>query len=135
MKIIKAKVDYDSVEDIFYGRPMKRNYKESILVNNLILDLNDKGEVVGIEVMDFAKLLHVPKDFLFHLNKGRIGVHINEESIKFTAELFGVFRNKERESFLDFERENTYGISPSSLVAPINKGGKGGYCSKLASIS
>ncbi len=119
MKIVKARVDYDSLEDIFYGRPMKRNYKESILLDNLIIDLNDKGEVVGIEILNFAKLLHVPKYLISRFTRGKIRIEISKKSIKFTAELGGIFRNKERESFLDFERENIYGISPSSLIAPI----------------
>jgi len=117
---VKAKVDYDFVEDIFYARPAEReDYKESILLDDFVLDLNSRGEIVGVEILHFARMLNISKYFISHARKGQLDILIDKEHIRLNINLAGEFRNKERERFLDFERENAYGISPSSLVMPI----------------
>jgi len=49
-------IEYDSAADVSYIRIRRDKVAETIeLDDNLIVDLNDKGEIVGLEILSFSK--------------------------------------------------------------------------------
>jgi len=49
-------IEYDSAADVSYIRIRRDKIADTIeLDDNLIVDLNDKGEIVGLEILSFSK--------------------------------------------------------------------------------
>ena len=66
----KGKFDYDFTEDVIYIYPKKRTYASSIQIGNMILDLDKRRKIVGLEILEASKFLHVPKMLIKYLRKG-----------------------------------------------------------------
>ncbi|MAF34757.1 hypothetical protein CMO91_02840 [Candidatus Woesearchaeota archaeon] len=60
----KLEFDYDEEHDIFAAMDVDREYDVSLPKKNVILDLDKKGRVVGIEIMNASKLLALKKSEL-----------------------------------------------------------------------
>ena len=49
-------IEYDPVADVSYIRVRRDRVSDTIeLDDNLIIDLNERGEVVGLEILNFSK--------------------------------------------------------------------------------
>jgi len=91
VKMVQAKVSYDSEEDsLFLYRSGVRS-KGSVIAGNFILDLSHKGTVKGIEIMKATKTLSIvedrkiPKEFFKHIQKANIRTKIENNIV------YGVF--------------------------------------------
>lgn len=110
---------YDHVDDIFYSYPLDRKYKESVMIDNFVFDLDANNEVVGIEIIDYSKLLGLSKYYANRIQKGKINIHVNSETIRIEIHALVNIRNKNRDSYIDYERVNKEDISPSSLSCSV----------------
>jgi len=53
---MEYRIDYDSSADALYIRIREDKIVDSIeITDKIIVDLNDKNEIVGIEILDFSK--------------------------------------------------------------------------------
>ena len=53
---MKYQIEYDSITDALYIRVRDEEVFDSLEINeNIILDLNEKHEIIGIEVLNFSK--------------------------------------------------------------------------------
>jgi len=56
MKVMEYIIEYDSAADVSYIRIRRDKIADTIeLDDNMIVDLNDKGEIVGLEILSFSK--------------------------------------------------------------------------------
>jgi len=53
----KFRLDYDSEEDLLYLYNENKKSKGSVEFGDLIVDLEKKGEIVGLEIFDASKYL------------------------------------------------------------------------------
>ncbi len=52
----ELKVSYDRVADALYIRLREGKVADSVELNEgIIVDLNERGEIVGLEIIDFSK--------------------------------------------------------------------------------
>ncbi|MFH1788852.1 MAG: DUF2283 domain-containing protein [Candidatus Altiarchaeota archaeon] len=114
----EAMHSYDYAEDIFYARPIDRAYKESVIYDNFIFDLDEDNKVAGIEILDYSKLLGLSKYHISHAQRGKLELVVNQDSIKLTILVEVLMRNKQRERLVDIERMNEGLITPSRLECP-----------------
>ena len=72
---VKFKLDYDLNEDVLYAYSEKAKTKESLeLTRDIIVDLDKKDNIVGIEILNAYKFLHtlnqeITKNMLSELDK------------------------------------------------------------------
>jgi len=66
-----AKILYDKNEDMLYVYSGKHP-KFSLEVNNLVLDISSRGQVVGIEILDASKFLGISKKMLAAIKEAKI---------------------------------------------------------------
>ena len=53
---MEYRLEYDSIADALYIRVRDDKVHDTIEVSkNIIVDLNDKGEIIGIEILNFSK--------------------------------------------------------------------------------
>ena len=111
--------EYDYLEDTSFFNTNYRNYKESILFEDLVFDLNDDGKVIGIEIFNTSKLLHTKKAFLNRVKTLRFEVHIDKENIEFSINMDIEIRNKLTQKNLIVSEPNIWGIKPTNIISPI----------------
>ena len=69
MKTLKGKgeADYDFKQDILFFKTKDREYKKSIELDNIVLDIDEEGFIVGIQIFEASKFLNLKKDMLLSI--------------------------------------------------------------------
>ena len=57
----KGEVDYDYKNDILFFKTKDRKYVKSIELNNIVLDIDSNGLIVGIQIFEASKFLRTDK--------------------------------------------------------------------------
>lgn len=66
MKELKAKgeFDYDYSHDTLFFKVRNREYERSIELDNLVLDIDEEGFIVGLQIFDASKYFYIEKKYL-----------------------------------------------------------------------
>ena len=106
-KAEKAKIDFDFQSDALYIRPVERKYRSSVQEDrNFILDLDDKGRISGIEILNISKILRVPKAFLRSISYGEARIEASRDRIMIEVYLNCLVRNRENTKTLIMRENN-----------------------------
>ena len=116
---INAKKDYDFKEDILYIFPKKREYDSSFQTDNFIFDLDKKGEIAGLEILNASNTLGVSKNFLLHAFRGLLYLEVKEKNIKIRLEISSKIRNKEQIKENNFTELYSGALKRSSLECAV----------------
>lgn len=111
----KAKVVYDFGEDVFFARPVNRQYDSSVQIGNFIFDLNKKNRIIGFEILNASKLFGVPKLFLHNIKEGKIEIKAIGKFIMIQAQIQSLVRNSMKTSSLSVERIRPEYVNESNL--------------------
>jgi len=111
----KAKIVYDFVEDIFFARPVNRQYDSSIQIGNFIFDLNKKNKIIGFEILNASELFGVSKLFLHNIKKGKIEIKVRGKFIMVQTQIQSLIRNSMKTSNLSVERVRPEYLNESNL--------------------
>ena len=111
----KTKIKYSFKEDVFLGIPLKRDYDSSFQIGNFIFDLDKKGKINGIEILNASKIFNIPKRFLNHIEEAKIEIEANDQFIKLKIHIKTLVRNLHKTSSLNIERIRPDFINPSEL--------------------
>ncbi|MGE0792782.1 MAG: DUF2283 domain-containing protein [Candidatus Woesearchaeota archaeon] len=115
MKKLPAKANYDFESDIFSALPLIREYDSSFQKEDIILDLDKNGKIVGLELLNASKNFGIPKIFMKNLISIHMQINVSEELIKIQIQIKSLVRNAERISSLNFERIKPGFVNPSEL--------------------
>ena len=63
----KGEADYDFKQDILFFKTKGREYKKSIELDNMVLDIDEEGFIVGIQIFEASKFLNLKKDVLLSI--------------------------------------------------------------------
>ena len=93
---LEHKYDID-VDAIFISIKKSYKYNTSIeLSNDIILDFDENGTPVALEILNTSNILGVSKSNLEHIKNIQIDVNIDEKSISLTAS-FDIFADNHEE--------------------------------------
>jgi len=95
----KGEFDYDYANDILFFKVKNREYEKSIELNNQVIDIDDKGFVVGIQIFDVSKFLNITKYALMNAVRWRFQattekINENNSRIEVRLEFQVKLRNK-----------------------------------------
>ena len=76
----KGEIDYDFKHDILFFKTKNREYVKSIELDNIILDIDSKGFIVGTQIFGASKFLRMDKIKLRDIPNWKF--NINTEQIK-----------------------------------------------------
>ncbi len=116
---IPAKASYDLETDIFSASPMKREYVSSFQKGEIIFDLDDKGEIVGLELLNASKHFGLAKRFLNKIVGIKIKLSTSEDIIKIKIFVKSLIRNSEKTSALNLERIKPDFVNPSEMTIAV----------------
>lgn len=75
----KGEVDYDFSNDILFFKTKDRKYAKSIELDNIVLDIDSKGFITGVQIFGASKFLKIEKiklrdipDWNFHTKTEKV---------------------------------------------------------------
>lgn len=114
-KTHKGKGDYFFEEDILSVLPLKRSYDSSFQMGNIILDLDKKGRINGVELLNASELFNLPKLFLKNIVGGELDIKVDKSLIKLKFKLKTHIRNADKLASLNIERVKPDFLTPTQL--------------------
>ena len=111
-----TKYDYDFENDsiFFYGG--NKQYRSSVDLDGIILDISDGNNIMAIEILDASKRFNLAREDLRNIKYFEANIEISEENIKITMKISVSKRNKMVDKDL-----NALGLNSMNL--PISKQG------------
>ncbi len=107
--------DYDYKYDILFFKTKNREYDRSIKLDNIVLDIDKEGFIVGIQIFDASVFLNIPKIHLRKFPKWEFRATLHENKLEVRL-LFQIeIRNKiiEKNPIII---ENVAGLPNSELI-------------------
>ena len=91
----KGEVDYDYKNDILFFKLKGRQYDKSIeLLDNLVVDVDKEGFLVGIQIFDASKFLNIEKKSLLKIPNWQFIISVHENIIEIRLVFQVKIRNK-----------------------------------------
>ncbi len=125
---MKAKpLDYDPLSDSLLVIVPEREYRYSVMLDDVILDFGKLGknaenneeklDIVGFEILNASEKFRVKKHMLRNIKKLKAKIEISKSSVKIKVEIYAFTRNREKFQSNVLEMSNE-GIP--SMVASIS---------------
>ena len=91
----KGEVDYDYENDILFFKLKSRQYSKSIeLLDNLVVDVDKEGFLVGIQMFDASEYLNIDKKSLLKIPNWQFTINVHESIIEIRLVFQIKVRNK-----------------------------------------
>ncbi|MEK6872259.1 MAG: DUF2283 domain-containing protein [Nanoarchaeota archaeon] len=115
----QGEVDYDFVNDILFFKVKDRTYDKSIEFENLVIDIDDKEFITGIQIFDASKFLQVNKESLRNIPKWTFQAIVIGENIEIRLNYETIVRNKTIEKNPIIVRENKSHLPSSEMICEV----------------
>ncbi|MCM1986432.1 DUF2283 domain-containing protein [Methanococcoides seepicolus] len=106
--------DYDSLNDTFYTYINGRKYNSSLILGDIILDLNEDNELVGFEILDASKRFGISKHELLTPIELVYDISISNGKLIVSLKLTVMKRNHPLARSISVTGANDMNLSPSS---------------------
>ena len=90
----KGESDYDYKYDILFFKTSEREYMKSIELENMVLDIDKEGFIVGVQIMEASKFLNLSKSKLLKIPQWEFQSSVNEGRIEIRLMFQVNVRNK-----------------------------------------
>lgn len=81
LKAKKGVCDYDDKYDILFIGTRKGLYKHSVELDNIVIDLNEKENIRGIQIFDASEYLQIDKQALKNIQKWLFSAEVFENRL------------------------------------------------------
>ena len=86
--------DYDLKNDILFFKVKNREYSRSIEMNNMVLDLDLKDFLVGLQIFEASKFFNMSKEMLRNIPNWKFSGRINNGTMEIRLNFQVKIRNK-----------------------------------------
>lgn len=119
----KGECLYDYKHDILTFKIRDRNYRQSVEIQNYVIDVDEEGFVTGIRIFDATKVLGLSKLALRNIIRMDFRAQIRNNVISVTLKFSSMLRNKilfkEKETFTQkITQESPTPLEDSIVVCP-----------------
>ncbi|PIU63485.1 hypothetical protein COS83_00500 [archaeon CG07_land_8_20_14_0_80_38_8] len=90
----KGKYDYDYINDILFFKVKDREYVRSIEFSNMVFDIDLEDFIVGMQIFEASKFLHIPKMYLKDIPKWNCNFTIKNGIVEINLFFQVSMRNK-----------------------------------------
>jgi uncharacterized protein YuzE len=104
--------DYDSLNDSFYVYPQERNYESSLLMGDLVLDINESRDIVGIEILNASEKFGLNKYEFLSPVKLRASIRVEGDEMHIDLKFTYNKRNHHIAKSLSVASVNDMDLSP-----------------------
>lgn len=89
----KGEVDYDYKQDILFFKIAEREYQKSLEFDNIVVDADKEGFIVGMQIFEASKFFNIPKAMLIKIPHWQFQTQVHENIIEIRL-TFKTARNK-----------------------------------------
>lgn len=112
----KGEMDYDYANDILFFKVKDRDYDRSVELEDIVLDIDQEGYIIGIQIFTASEMFNVDKDSLRHIQKWEFRVK-TERKVIFVQLMFEMIRrNQIVERGQNLVRESTSLLTDSEVL-------------------
>lgn len=115
----KGEADYDDKYDILFFKTAEREYVKSIEVNNIVLDIDKEGFIVGVQILEASKFLCIDKKMLLEIPEWIFEAKVDHGKIEVRLLFKVMFRNKIIEKNPIIIQETTEPLPDSEVVCKV----------------
>ena len=90
----QGEADYDFEHDILFFKAKDRQYARSIEADNIVIDIDVHGFIIGVQVMNASAFFAVPKAALMRIPSWRMRAAIEQGHARVSIEFELRVRNK-----------------------------------------
>ena len=90
----KGEMDYDYTEDILFFKVKNRDYNRSLELEDVVLDIDSDGLIVGIQIFGASEMFNVDKDALRNVKKWEFKVQTEGKIVSIQLVFEMIKRNK-----------------------------------------
>lgn len=112
----EGEMDYDHVNDILFFKVKDREYNRSLEFENMVIDIDSKNFVTGIQIFDASQFLRINKENLRSIPKWQFQAYIDEESIEIRINFQVSIRNQLIEKNPIIIQKNESGLPNSEMT-------------------
>lgn len=104
LEALKGEFLYDHQYDILTFKLKDRNYKMSIEFQDFVIDIDDKGFIIGIRIFDASRVSGLSKIALRNMKHGEFNASIQDNIVTVRFKFVAVLRNRIMPLFKETER-------------------------------
>jgi uncharacterized protein YuzE len=113
-------VSYDFGNDILYVRKKNQKYSFSKSVNELIIDYDNKNNVIGFEILNASDFLYLKKINLQNIKKIELELLLFKDVILIKAIVGSLIRNNLKSNSVNIEKPKPIEIPNSKLKMKVS---------------
>lgn len=113
---MKGKMDYDFEYDILFFKKVNGTYQKSVECENIVIDIDKKGLVSGLQIQEASKFLEIPKSQLTKIPKWDFKALVQDGKIELRLHLKILMRNKTIEKHPIIMQNLSQSLPNSELV-------------------
>ena len=119
-KKCKGKEDYDYKHDILFFKVKEREYHKSLEFEDIVLDIDKKGSITGMQIFDASKLFKMDKNSLRQVKEWELHTKVKNNVITVQLMFEVATRNKVIiERGQNLIRESASPIKDSEIVCRV----------------
>src|SRR3989344_4233543 len=112
----KGEANYDYKYDILFFKAAEREYVKSIELENIVLDIDKEGFIVGIQILEASKFLCIDKKMLLKIPRWIFETKVDHGKIEVRLLFKMMLRNKIIEKNPIIIQETTEPLPNSELI-------------------
>ena len=114
----EGEMDYDYVNDIIFFKVKDREYDHSLEFSNIVIDIDSKYFIVGIQIFDASKFLQIDKLHLKQIPKWKFQAKIEGNTIELRLFYQINIRNQIIEKNPIIVQQNTTNLPEQTMTVP-----------------
>ena len=115
----KGEANYDYKYDILFFKAAEREYVKSIELENIVLDIDKEGFIVGIQILEASKFLCIDKKMLLKIPGWIFETKVDHGKIEVRLLFKMMLRNKIIEKNPIIIQETTEPLPNSELICEV----------------
>jgi uncharacterized protein YuzE len=109
-------IDYDIENDSLYTYAEGQEYADSLDLNDMIIDFNSEGSIMGIEVLDASKKFKISKFDLKNIVGFKSKIFVSKDTVKIEIKISILKRNRTVEKSVIAMGLNDVSLSEGTLA-------------------
>mgnify|MGYP001610711972 CR=1 FL=1 len=111
----KGELDYDYLNDILFFKIKEREYKKSIELEDITLDIDTEGFITGIQLFAASKIFNLEKELLRNIKNWEFNIKVERKVIFVNLTFETIKRNKIIERGQNLIRESSSFLTDSEV--------------------
>ncbi|RXG35177.1 DUF2283 domain-containing protein [Methanohalophilus sp. WG1-DM] len=108
--------DYDWINDSMYIYPQDRKYKSSLMLDDIILDVDENNKFVGIEILDASRKFNISKYEMREPVELNVNFEVEDGKLTLNLKMTFVKRNHPVAKTVSVTGNNEMNLSPGSTT-------------------